>query len=229
MARTDCHASHFLFMVVINLKRFFTDFAEIKKNIIWLILVLLILGAFFWFKFVIGLLIVLIILSFLGMPIYIVLAGIAFLLFSTEQIPFAALPSETYQMVTQSVLPSIPLFALAGTVLAAGGAPQRLMRLVNAWMAWLPGGVAISAIVGCALFTAITGASGVTILALGGILLPVLIVGKYSEKFSTGLLTASGSVGLLFPPVCRLFYTVFTDMLQLTDYFSQHCYPASCW
>jgi len=190
----------FAVMTIITTKRFILNFTFKSNNSLWLIQVVLILSLFLWFDFTTGLLIVLILLSIIGMPIYITLAGIALLLFNMEQLPFAGLPAETYQMVTQPVLPSIPLFALAGTILAAGGAPKRLMRLVNAWMAWMPGGVAISSIIGCAFFTAITGASGVTILALGGILLPVLIAGKYSEKFSTGLLTASGSVGLLFPP-----------------------------
>jgi tripartite ATP-independent transporter DctM subunit len=190
----------FVFMTIITFRKFIVILTLSGKNLLWLILVTVTLTLFIWLDFTTGLLIALIVLSLTGMPIYIILAGIALLLFNLEDLPFAALPAATYDMVTQPVLPSIPLFALAGTILAAGGAPKRLMRLVNAWMAWMPGGVAISSIISCAFFTAITGASGVTILALGGILLPVLIAGKYSEKFSTGLLTASGSVGLLFPP-----------------------------
>ncbi|RMD93954.1 MAG: TRAP transporter large permease subunit [Calditrichaeota bacterium] len=139
-------------------------------------------------------------LAFLGMPLYAVLGGAALLLFYSAQIPIAAVPAETYRIVTQPVLPSIPLFALAGSVLANGGSPRRLIRLVRAWTDWLPGGPAISTVAGCALFTALTGASGVTILALGGLLLPILLAAGYSKKFSLGLLTASGSVGLLFPP-----------------------------
>jgi C4-dicarboxylate transporter DctM subunit len=144
--------------------------------------------------------IVLIILTFLGMPIYIALGGAGLLLFYAASIPVAALPAETYRIITQPVLPSIPLFALAGTVLAHGGAPARLVRFVKAWTSWLPGGAAISTIFGCALFTAITGASGVTILALGGLLLPILLAAGQQKDFGVGLLTASGSVGLLFPP-----------------------------
>ncbi|MFQ5604213.1 MAG: TRAP transporter large permease subunit [bacterium] len=140
------------------------------------------------------------VLALLGMPLYTVLGGIGLLLFFSAGIPIAALPAETYRLVTQPVLPSIPLFALAGTVLAAGGAPKTLVKLVQAWTSWLPGGPAISTILGCAIFTAITGASGVTILALGGLLLPVLLAAKHQQKFSMGLLTSSGSVGLLFPP-----------------------------
>ncbi len=146
------------------------------------------------------LLVILVFLTFMGLPIYLALGGAALLLFFSADIPIAALPAESYRILTQPVLPSIPLFALAGTILANGGAPERLVRFVKAWTGWLPGGAAISTIVGCALFTAITGASGVTILALGGILLPILLAARQNEKFSVGLLTASGSVGLLFPP-----------------------------
>ena len=144
--------------------------------------------------------IILFILALLGMPLYAVLGGVGLLLFYALEIPIAAVPAETYRIVTQPVLPSIPLFALAGSVLAAGGAPQRLVRLVQAWVGWLPGGAVVSTVIGCAIFTAITGASGVTIIALGGLLLPVILAANAERRFGIGLLTASGSVGLLFPP-----------------------------
>ena len=139
-------------------------------------------------------------LALIGMPLYIVLGGVALLLFYSIEVPIAAIPAETYRIVTQPVLPSIPLFALAGTVLAAGKAPLKLVNLVQAWTSWLPGGSAISTIMACAIFTAITGASGVTILALGVLMFPILIAANNQPRFSLGLLTASGSVGLLFPP-----------------------------
>ena len=146
-------------------------------------------------------LIVIVILALLGMPLYAVLGGTGLLLFYAAEIPTAAIPAETYRIVTQPVLPSIPLFALAGTVLAAGGASGRLVRTCESLDRLATGGgVALSTIIGCALFTAVTGATRVTILALGGLLLPILMAAKYKERFSTGLLTASGSVGLLFPP-----------------------------
>ncbi len=145
-----------------------------------------------------------------GMPLYAVLGGAALLLFYLAQVPLAAVPAETYRIVTQPVLPSIPLFALAGVVLARGGAPERLVRMVRAWTGWVPGGVPIATILACAFFTAITGASGVTILALGGLFFPILVAAKYKERFSLGLLTASGSVGLLFPPSLPvILYAVF--------------------
>jgi tripartite ATP-independent transporter DctM subunit len=144
--------------------------------------------------------ILLLVLALFGMPLYAVLGGAGLLLFFTLDIPIASVSAETYRIVTQPVLPSIPLFVLAGSVLAAGGAPQRLVRLVQAWTGWLPGGGVVMTVIGCAIFTAITGASGVTIIALGGLLLPVLMSSKFDRHFSIGLLTASGSVGLLFPP-----------------------------
>lgn len=144
--------------------------------------------------------ITLLLFAFAGMPLFAVLGGVSLVLLHSASIPLAALSAETYRTFTHPVLPSIPLFALAGSILAAGGAPQRLVRVVKAWTSWLPGGIAISTVCVSALFTAVTGASGVTILALGGMLLPVLIASQYRQRFSMGLLTASGSVGLLFPP-----------------------------
>jgi C4-dicarboxylate transporter DctM subunit len=144
--------------------------------------------------------IALVVFAFAGMPLFAVLGGVSLVLLHSASIPLAALSAESYRTFTHPVLPSIPLFALAGSILAAGGAPQRLVRVVKAWTNWLPGGIAISTVCVSALFTAVTGASGVTILALGGMLLPVLIASQYRQRFSMGLLTASGSVGLLFPP-----------------------------
>jgi tripartite ATP-independent transporter DctM subunit len=143
---------------------------------------------------------VIILLSLWGLPIYAMLGGIGILLFYSADIPIAALPVEANRILTQPVLPSIPLFALAGTVLAAGGAPKRLITLITAWTGWMRGGPVFAAVLGCAIFTAITGASGVTILALGSLLLPVLMSAHYDKKFSIGLLTSSGSIGLMFPP-----------------------------
>ena len=150
--------------------------------------------------FIIPMVIALIVFAFGGMPLFAVLGGVSLVLLHSASLPLAALSAETYRTLTHPVLPSIPLFALTGSILASGGAPQRLVRVVKAWTSWLPGGIAISTVCVSALFTAVTGASGVTILALGGILLPVLIASQYRERFSMGLLTASGSVGLLFPP-----------------------------
>ena len=144
---------------------------------------------------------VIIALAFLaGAPVFIAMAGAAMLLFWRDGTPIAAVPAETFRLVSSSTLPAIPLLTIAGYVLAEGGAAKRLVRAYKGFFGWLPGGVAIMATVVCALFTTFTGGSGVTILALGGLLLPMLKEEKYPEGFSHGLVTASGSLGLLFPP-----------------------------
>jgi len=138
----------------------------------------------------------------LGAPIFTVIGGLAMLFFFAKPlpVPISAVPLETYDITRDSNLVAIPLFTLAGYLLAEGGASGRLVRLFRAWVGWLPGGTAAAAILVCAFFTTFTGASGVTILALGGLLLPILLKAGYPERFSIGLLAASGSIGLLFPP-----------------------------
>jgi len=135
-----------------------------------------------------------------GTPIYIVLGSLAALLFAVDDVPLASISVEAYRIASNPILPTIPLFTLAGTVLAAGNASSRLVRLFEAWFGWMPGGSAVAAICVCAFFTTFTGGSGVTILALGGLMLPVLIKQQYKEKFSLGVLTSSGSLGILLPP-----------------------------
>jgi tripartite ATP-independent transporter DctM subunit len=124
----------------------------------------------------------------------------ALLLFFAEGVPVAAISVETYRVVASPSIATIPLFTLAGYLLAQGGSSRRLVRLFRAWFGWLPGGAAIAATLVCAFFSTFTGASGVTILALGGLLLPVLIKNGYSEGFALGLVTSTGSIGMLFPP-----------------------------
>jgi len=135
-----------------------------------------------------------------GMPLFAVIGGAALLLFWGQGSPVAAVPAETHRMVTFPGLPAVPLFTLAGYILAAGGASGRLLKVFSSLFGWLPGGTAIVTTVLFAFFTSFTGASGVTILALGGLLLPVLLADNYPEDFAIGLLTVSGSIGLLFPP-----------------------------
>ncbi|MFT3914077.1 MAG: TRAP transporter large permease subunit [Anaeromyxobacteraceae bacterium] len=138
----------------------------------------------------------------LGAPVFIAMAATAMALFLREGGPeaIAAVPVATFNLVSSATLPAIPLLTVAGYVLAEGKASERLVRAYKGIFGWLPGGVAIMATFVCALFTAFTGASGVTILALGGVLLPSLLREKYPEDFSVGLVTAAGSLGLLFPP-----------------------------
>ena len=135
-----------------------------------------------------------------GAPIFVALGGVAAVLLWGIGDPVSAIPSEAYSMVTKPTLPTIPLFTLAGYILAEGGAPKRLVVLFRGLFGWMPGGIAVVAIVLSAFFTSFTGGSGVTILAMGGLMFPLMLADGHRPKFATGLLTAAGSLGLLFPP-----------------------------
>ncbi len=139
-------------------------------------------------------------LALLGTPLFIVIAAGGLLSLYRDGIDPSALFIELYKLAHTPTLPAIPLFSLAGYLLAASKAPQRLVRLSDALLGWLPGGLAVIALMTSAVFTALTGATGLTIIALGGLLFPALQMQKYPEKFSLGLLTTSGTLGLLFPP-----------------------------
>ncbi len=141
-----------------------------------------------------------VLLATLGMPLFAALGAGALLATHNAGLDPAVLIIELNRLATSPNLIAIPLFTFAGVALAAGGAPQRLIQVFNALVGWLPGGVAAVALMACAFFTAFSGASGVTILALGGLLLPMLRSVGYPQRFSLGLLTSSGSIGLLFPP-----------------------------
>ncbi len=145
--------------------------------------------------------------TILGAPIFATLGGAAIILFWGQEQSIrsiASVPLTHYQLVTNPSLPTIPLFTLAGYFLAEGGASKRLIRVFNAWLGGMRGGPAIITALVCAFFTSFTGGSGVTILALGGLLLPVLLASGYKERNAIGLLTASGSLGILFPPCLPL-------------------------
>jgi C4-dicarboxylate transporter, DctM subunit len=135
-----------------------------------------------------------------GAPIFVLLGGVALLLFRSSGVTIASVPAETYRIVASPIFPTIPIFTIVGILLSEGGTSMRLVRLVRALFGPVPGGAAVAATLLCTFFTTFTGASGVTILALGGLLLPVLVGSGYPERFSVGLLTASGSMGLLLPP-----------------------------
>lgn len=141
-----------------------------------------------------------VLLATLGLPLFTALGAGGLLATHQAELDPVVLIIELNRLATSPNLTAIPLFTFAGVALAAGGAPQRLIRLFNALIGWLPGGVAGVALLACAFFTAFSGASGVTILALGGLLLPMLTSVGYPQRFSLGLLTSSGSIGLLFPP-----------------------------
>ncbi len=143
---------------------------------------------------------VLLLLVLLGAPLFAVIAASAVIGFASDEIDAMVVVSEIYRIVDTPVLIAIPLFTFAGYLLGESGAPRRLVRVSEALFGWLPGGLAVMALVACALFTAFTGASGVTIVALGALLYPALKDGGYRERFNLGLITTSGSLGLLFPP-----------------------------
>jgi tripartite ATP-independent transporter DctM subunit len=135
-----------------------------------------------------------------GAPVFSVMASLALTAFYFSGVELSAVSVEIYRMASAPTILTIPLFTFAGYVLAESKAPVRLLRLSGALLGWMPGGVAIVTLFICAFFTAFTGASGVTIIALGGLLYPILTQEGYSEKFSLGLITTCGSLGLLFPP-----------------------------
>jgi tripartite ATP-independent transporter DctM subunit len=138
---------------------------------------------------------------FFGTPIFIVLGGVAYLLFVRSFGALEVIPSEAYSMLTGYSIPAIPLFTFAGFILSESKAGERLVGLFRAWLGWLPGGLIIMTVLVCTFFTTFTGATGVTILALGALLAYVLVEsGRYSTDFANGLITGSGSIGLLFPP-----------------------------
>jgi C4-dicarboxylate transporter DctM subunit len=138
--------------------------------------------------------------ALLGAPVFVAMGGLALLLFAADGTPVAAVTAEVYRLIASPTLPAIPLLTAAGYVLAESGASTRLVRFFRALFGWMPGGIAVMVAAVCALFTTFTGGSGVTIIALGGLVYPILREDGYPEGFSLGLVTAAGSLGLLFPP-----------------------------
>jgi tripartite ATP-independent transporter DctM subunit len=138
--------------------------------------------------------------ALLGAPVFIAMGGIALLMFFRDGTPVATVSAEVYRLVGSETLPAIPLLTAAGYVLAESAAAERLVRFFRAIFGWMPGGIAVMVAAVCAMFTTFTGGSGVTIIALGGLVYPILRKDGYPEGFSLGLVTAAGSLGLLFPP-----------------------------
>ena len=143
---------------------------------------------------------VLVILMLLGAPLFAVIAAAAFYNFYQADIDLQAIAIEFYGIAEMPILLAIPLFTFAGYLLSESNAPKRIVRLSSALLGWMPAGLAIVSLVACAFFTAFTGASGVTIIALGAILFPAMAQAGYPEKFNLGLVTSAGSLGLLFAP-----------------------------
>jgi tripartite ATP-independent transporter DctM subunit len=165
-----------------------------------------------------GLLVVLVA-GVLGAPIFAILGGAAVLLFMSDGVTPATVLIETYSLSVSPTLPAIPLFTLAGFILAEGDASTRLLRVFRAWFGWIPGGTAVVCAILCTFFTAFTGGSGVTILAVGGVLFPALLKEGYRDRFSLGLLTTSGSLGLLLPPSLPLILYAVVAQIPIEDLF----------
>ncbi|HEY4716808.1 MAG TPA: TRAP transporter large permease [bacterium] len=147
----------------------------------------------------------LVLFALFGTPLFIIFgAATLFGLHFIATVPIASAITEMYKLSTQGFLIAIPLFTFAGCLLAESRAPYRLVDLSRAFFGWLPGGLTIVVLIACPIFTALTGASGVTIIALGGILYPLLHQGQYPEKFNLGLITSAGSLGVMFPPALPL-------------------------
>ena len=157
--------------------------------------------------------ILLLIFTALGVPLFVIIGAGGLVAVWSAGLDPAVLMVEMLRLASSPNLMAIPLFTLAGVVLSQGGAPERLVKLFNAAVGWMPGGLAVVALTTCAFFTSLSGASGVTILALGGLLYPMLLREGYPKRFSLGLLTSSGSLGLMFPPsLVVLLYGMVADV-----------------
>lgn len=168
---------------------------------------------------------ILLLLALLGAPLFSIIGASALVGFMREELPLSSLAIEFYRIAEMPILLAIPLFTFAGYLLSESQAPSRLVRLSNALLGWMPGGLAVVCLATCALFTAFTGASGVTIIALGALLYPALTEGGYQERFSLGLVTSSGSLGLLFAPSLPLILYGVVAQISIDDLFRAGIIP----
>lgn len=160
-------------------------------------------------------------LALLGTPLFVVILAAAMLGFYVSDIPLTVIPIEIYRLVDTPLLLALPLFTFAGYLLAECKLSTRLVNVTQAFLGWMPGGLAVVSFVTCAFFTAFTGASGVTIVAVGALLLPALVADGYRERFSLGLVTTSGSLGLLLAPSLPLIlYGVIVQQMDLPNPFT---------
>ncbi len=155
----------------------------------------------------------------MGLPLFAGILVAAMLGFHAGQVPLTVIAVEIDRLANAPVLLAIPLFTFTGYLLAQGGTSARFVRLSQSLLGWLSGGLGIVALVTCALFTALTGATGITIVALGGLLLPMFLRERYPERFSLGLLTISGSVGIHFPPSLPVILYGFVAGVQIEKLF----------
>ena len=167
----------------------------------------------------------LIAIALIGAPLFTALASGALLASYTSEISPDILIIEMNRLTMSPNMLALPLFILAGVIMAHGGAPKRLVAFYRANFGFLPGGIAIVTLISCAFFTMFSGASGVTILALGGLLYPILKNEGYPENFNLGLLTTSGSLGLLFPPSLAMIIYGIVANVSIEDMFIAGIFP----
>jgi tripartite ATP-independent transporter DctM subunit len=169
--------------------------------------------------------IMIVVLVIMGLPIFAGIFAAAMLGMYINQISLSAIPIEIFRLASSPVLLAIPLFTFAGYLLAEGNTSQRLVRFSRSLFGWIPGGLGVVALISCSFFTAITGATGITIIALGGLLLPALISDGYRKDFSLGLLTTSGSLGLHFPPSLPIILFGFVSGVSIEKLFLAGLFP----
>lgn len=171
------------------------------------------------------LVVILILLALIGTPLFAVMGAGGLVASYAAELDPSILIIELYRLASQPNLIAIPLFTFAGITLASGDGTKRLIKLFNALLGWMPGGLAIVTIVSCSVFTAFTGASGVTIIALGALLYPMLEHAQYRQRFCLGLLTTSGSLGLLFPPSMAILLYGIVSGVSIDDLFLSGMIP----
>lgn len=165
--------------------------------------------------------ILLVLMLLLGTPLFTVILAATMLGFYSTEIDLSVISAELYRIANTPLLVALPLFTLSGYLLSESNTSERLLRLTRAWFGWMPFGLAVISLLTCAAFTAFTGASGVTIIALGALLLPVLVKEGYESRFSLGLVTTSGSLGLLLPPsVPLILYGVIVQQINIGEKFT---------
>lgn len=165
--------------------------------------------------------ILLFLLTILGAPLFVVILAVALIGFYALGIDLSVIAIEIYRLADTPLLVALPLFTFAGYLMAKSRTSERLVHLTRVFLGWMPGGLAIVALVACAVFTAFTGASGVTIVALGALLYPAMVQDGYRERFSLGLVTTAGSLGLLFPPSLPLIlYGVIAQQISTVQGFT---------
>ncbi len=165
--------------------------------------------------------IIIIVMMLLGAPLFVLILAATMLGFINSDVDLAIIAAELYRIAETPLLLALPLFTFAGYILSESNTSERILRLSRVFFGWLPSGLAIVSLVACAVFTAFTGASGITIVALGALLLPALIKDGYREKFSLGLVTTTGSLGLLLPPsVPLILYGIIVQQMDLGQNFT---------